>query len=130
MDYDYPPQREAISKPSARFSPYGGRSEYDAHERAVLAMMELGFRKVINHCVYDGDVAALVDWLKSEGWVPLKHDRNPYILKHPDTYMIFNYAETERRPSQQFISLFRNSCPGEHGAARLLDDSNPPPQSA
>lgn len=69
-------------------------------------MEELGFKKVMYHCVYEGPVAQLIEELKKAGWKKEKHRGNPFLLRNPKSFMVLNYAGSSRKPDVKYLSYF------------------------
>jgi hypothetical protein len=90
--------------------------EYQGYKRVdiivrdddVLEIMRsLGFREVECHCVYEGPVPRLLERLRAIGWEQEPHHSNPYLLRHPQSIMTINYAQSPDAPSNRFVSYFR-----------------------
>lgn len=75
-------------------------------EAAEQLMQQLGFTKVEHAIVYEGPVGKLVAGLKRLGWQKKGGHDNPFLLIHPYTCMMFNYAANERSASTRYVSLF------------------------
>lgn len=67
---------------------------------------ELGFKKVMYHCVYEGPVLPLIEELKKAGWKKARGHRNPFLLQNPKSFMIINFAETGKKPDGKYLSYF------------------------